>query len=443
MTPPRACTRCEQTLAPLFGLEPERIRVIAPHVGGGFGSKGTAHAHNVLAGLAAQTVAGRAVKLALTRQQMFSLAGYRTPTIQRIRLGADRDGRLTALAHDVVEQTSTDQGVRRADRGGHADHVRGAEPAHHASAGGARRAGAVLDARTRRDARDVRRRGRRWTSWRSPAASIRSSFGSATSRPSTRNPASPGPSRNLVDCLREGARRFGWARRDPTPGARRRDGWLIGTGVAELDLSRLRACRARRRRSRMARTALRGAGSARPTSAPARGPRSTQIAADALGLPGRGNPARDRRHRLPTASVEGGSSGISIAGDRRSSRPRGRSATSTAAIPARALKSAPRCRENPDAERFAMHSFGAQFAEVRVHADTGEIRVPRMLGVFSAGRIINPRTARSQLIGGMTMGLSMALHEESVHRPALRPRRQPRLRRLPHRRQRRRDRRRG
>jgi xanthine dehydrogenase YagR molybdenum-binding subunit len=72
---------------------------------------------------------------------------------------------------------------------------------------------------------------------------------------------------------------------------------------------------------------------------------------------------------------------------------------------------------NPDTERFAMHAYGAQFAEVRVHADTGEIRVPRLLGVFAAGRIINPRTARSQFIGGMTMGVSMALHEHSVMDP--------------------------
>ncbi len=70
--------------------------------------------------------------------------------------------------------------------------------------------------------------------------------------------------------------------------------------------------------------------------------------------------------------------------------------------------------DNPDEQRFAMHSFGAHFVEARVNADTGEIRVPRMLGVFSAGRIINPRLARSQFIGGMTMGLSMALHENSV-----------------------------
>src|SRR6185437_12867259 len=70
--------------------------------------------------------------------------------------------------------------------------------------------------------------------------------------------------------------------------------------------------------------------------------------------------------------------------------------------------------EGADDESFAQHSFGAQFAQVRVNSATGEVRVARMLGVFSAGRIINPRLARSQLIGGMTMGLSMALHEESV-----------------------------
>jgi xanthine dehydrogenase YagR molybdenum-binding subunit len=80
-------------------------------------------------------------------------------------------------------------------------------------------------------------------------------------------------------------------------------------------------------------------------------------------------------------------------------------------------RDSPHSSRRRHAERFAIHSFGAQFAEVHVHADTGENRVPRMLGVFSVGRIINPRTARSQLIGGMTMGLSMALHEHSVVDP--------------------------
>ena len=80
--------------------------MISPHVGGGFGSKGTTRPHAILAALAAREV-GRPVKVALTRQQMFDITGYRTPTIQRLRLGADGEGRLTALVHDVAEQSST------------------------------------------------------------------------------------------------------------------------------------------------------------------------------------------------------------------------------------------------------------------------------------------------------------------------------------------------
>jgi xanthine dehydrogenase YagR molybdenum-binding subunit len=95
-----------ELIAPLFGLETGQVTVIAPHIGGGFGAKGTAHAHDVLACLAARAVPGRDVKLPLTRQMMYSVTGYRTPTIQRMRLGADADGYLLALVHEVWEQTS-------------------------------------------------------------------------------------------------------------------------------------------------------------------------------------------------------------------------------------------------------------------------------------------------------------------------------------------------
>src|SRR5216684_7784390 len=93
-------------VATAFRLPPERVRVIARYVGGGFGSKLFAHPHLILTVMAAQ-VTRRPVKFALTRQQMFAVAGYRTPSIQRMRLGADRTGRLTTIAHDVVEQTAT------------------------------------------------------------------------------------------------------------------------------------------------------------------------------------------------------------------------------------------------------------------------------------------------------------------------------------------------
>ncbi len=87
------------------------------------------------------------------------------------------------------------------------------------------------------------------------------------------------------------------------------------------------------------------------------------------------------------------------------------------AVPAAGLEATGAFETNPDAQQYSMHAFGAQFAEVRVNADTGEVRVPRLLGVFAIGRVINPKTARSQLLGGMTMGLSMALHEASVLDP--------------------------
>ena len=94
------------TLARVLDLPPEHVRVISRHVGGGFGAKGTTRPHAVLAAVAARAT-GRPVKIAVTRQQMFDLTGYRTPTIQRVRLGASADGRLTAISHEVVEQTST------------------------------------------------------------------------------------------------------------------------------------------------------------------------------------------------------------------------------------------------------------------------------------------------------------------------------------------------
>src|SRR5262249_41565997 len=142
----------------------------------------------------------------------------------------------------------------------------------------------------------------------------------------------------------------------------------------------------------------------------------TQIAADALECPVEAIQLEIGDSALPMATIAGGSTGMSSWGS-----------TIVAAAqafrerhgpnPAESAEVEAEMAQNPDAGRFAVYSFGAQFAEVQVHANTGEIRVPRMLGVFDVGRIINPRTARSQLIGGMTMGLSMALHEHSIMDP--------------------------
>jgi xanthine dehydrogenase YagR molybdenum-binding subunit len=225
----------------------------------------------------------------------------------------------------------------------------------------------------------------------------------------------PWSGRNLVGCLREGARRFGWSGRDPAPARRRQDGWLIGTGVASSTYPAfaMPGSRATVRYGEDQRYVVRiGAADIGTGTWTA----LTQIAADALDCPVEAVRLEIGDTSLPVATVEGGSTGINCWGSTIVAAVRA-FRDAHGADPAEGAEIGADMPENPDAEHFAIHSFGAQFAEVHVHEDTGEIRVPRLLGVFSVGRIINPRTARSQFIGGMTMGLSMALHEESVLDP--------------------------
>ncbi|MBO0828603.1 MAG: xanthine dehydrogenase family protein molybdopterin-binding subunit [Streptosporangiales bacterium] len=397
-------------VAPVLGIEPDRIRVISPYVGGGFGSKGTAHAHIVLAALAAWAVPGRPVKLALTRQQMFSLAGYRTPTIQRMRLGLDADGNLTAMAHDVVEQTSRVKEFAE----------QSATPTRNMYAGPNRRTSHRLAALDVPVPSWMRAPGVCPGMYALEAAMDELAVAAGIDPVELRirndtdvDPESGKPysTRGLAECLREGARRFGWDRRDPTPGARREGGWYVGLGVASSTYPTHVIP------GSVARIEYRDGGYEVRIGAAdiGTGARTVlaQIAADALGLPIEAVHVDIGDTAYPRASVAGGSSGTNGWGSaivetaRRFRDQYGDSPVDGAAAEASAA-------DNPDAERFAMQAFGAQFAEVRVDADTGEVRVPRLLGVFAAGRIVNPRTARSQFVGGMTMGLSMALHEDSV-----------------------------
>jgi xanthine dehydrogenase YagR molybdenum-binding subunit len=222
----------------------------------------------------------------------------------------------------------------------------------------------------------------------------------------------PFSSRNLVACLQEGASRFGWDRRDPTPGARVVDGWQYGTGVASSVYPVIRASGttvAIRYDAEIGYTVLLGAadlGTGAWTVL-------TQIAADALWV----DPASVHLYLgdtdFPFASVAGGSSGTTTWGSAIVQAARAfRERFGNHPVGGEQIEGS--VPENPYRRRFAMSAFGAQFAEVAVRLDSGEVRVPRLLGVFAVGRVLNPRTARSQLVGGMTMGLSTALHEQSV-----------------------------
>jgi xanthine dehydrogenase YagR molybdenum-binding subunit len=226
----------------------------------------------------------------------------------------------------------------------------------------------------------------------------------------------PFSSRNLMACLREGARLFGWETRDHAPGPRLVDRTYVGTGVASSTYP------ARRRPAQAtARVEPEGGYTVRIAAADiGTGARTalTQIAADALGAPVGEVRVLIGDSDLPFGPVAGGSAGTASWGTavvRACEALRERIAAAGGDIPAEGLEAMADTAEEIEAQRqLSRHAFGAQFCEVHVDADTGEVSVPRLLGVFAAGRIINAKTARSQFIGGMTMGLSMALHEQSV-----------------------------
>ncbi|WP_434591204.1 molybdopterin cofactor-binding domain-containing protein [Brevibacterium sp. 1718] len=396
------------TLAPVLGLDPEAIRIISPHVGGGFGSKGVPHADMMLTALAAEAVPRRSVKYAVSRQQMFAITGYRAPTLQHIRLGARSDGTITAFASDAVSMSSqTKEFPEEATKPGRMMY-----------------------------AGDNRRLTQRVVPLDVPVPSWMRAPGEApgmvgleiamdelavaagldpielrvrndpTTDPDTGLPFNQ---RRLVDCLREGADRFGWEKRNPQPRARRENGWLIGMGVASstYPAGRQPGSVARVRRTPEGFEVSIGAADLGTGTWTA----LSQAAADCLGVPIDQVELRIGDTALPNATVAGGSTGLAswstaIVAAAQALR------SEHGADPAVGAEARGEAEANPAAEKFALHSFGAQFAEVRIHPATGEIRLDRMFGMFSAGRIVNPSTARSQFIGGMTMGVGMALHEK-------------------------------
>jgi xanthine dehydrogenase YagR molybdenum-binding subunit len=401
-------------IASAFGIEPERVRVISPHVGGGFGSKGIPRPTAIAAGLAAQAVE-RPVKLTATRMQMFSLTGYRTPTIQRVRLGADAEGRLQAIDHVAIEQTSTLKEFAEQTT----------VPTRMLYAARTRRTGhrlAALDVPT--------------PSWmRAPGETpgvyalecamdeLALAAGVDPIELRARNEPELDPetglefsSRGLLECMRVGAERFGWADRDPVPGVRRDGRWLVGTGVASSTYPARRAPSTAFARAHADGTFVVGIGAADIGT----GARTvlTQIAADALEVPLDRVRVDIGDSDLPMAMLAGGSMGTTSWGSaivKAITALREDIDAHNGTVPEGGLEAQAGTADDIKAqEPFARHAFGAQFCEVAVNAATGEARVRRMLGVFACGRILNPLTARSQFLGGMTQGISMALHEESV-----------------------------
>ena len=456
------------TVAHQLGIDRKDVRVVSRFIGGGFGSRGAATARTAWIAVAARRL-GRPVKLVATREQGFTIATYRAETMQLVKLAASRDGKLTALMHEGWEVTSrptnyTVTGTETTSRIYACPNVSTRVTVVHADrntpgfmrappetpyAFALESAMDELAATLGMDPIELRRRN---DTDREPIKGL------------------PYTSRSLMRCLDEGARAFGWSRREPRPGGMRDGEWLIGWGCAA-------AYYPAKIGPSTARVVLNEDGTARAMLAAHDIGTGTytiiaQTVADRLGIDPAKVAVEIGDSDLPAAGLSAGSSQasavlnvIAVACDQLRERLARAAATANdtplagrdpasfvlaggelraadgAAMPLRdataRLGGGPveaHAEHNPhgappDGVRKVeqgqpvvvggplsdriQYSFGAQFVEVRVHARTREIRVPRMLGAFAAGRIINPRTARSQLMGGMIWGLGAALLEQT------------------------------
>jgi xanthine dehydrogenase YagR molybdenum-binding subunit len=439
------------TLASLFGLPRENVRVLSPYVGGGFGGKGLWN-HTILC-VAAARLTGRPVRLVLSREGVFRTVGARAASVQRVALGARQDGTLQALIHTgataVVSHNAFPEQFSFPARVFYAadniligqtkvdlDMVTNcAVRAPGESIGTFALESAVdeLAAELSIDPVELRRR-------------IEPRVDPIDGRPFS--------SRNLLEAYRRGAEAFGWSRREPVPGRRKDGEWRLGMGVATATYPFYR-------RPGAARIRLHADGAAQVEVAAhemgmGTATVQTQHAADRLGLPLDKVTFAYGDSDLPVSTVAGGSSQTaSIAGaiiaahralvdellraagndsplsgltadqvecrDGGLWRRDGSGGETYQAILKRAGRDelsaeaeAPAAKELQD---FSMHSYGAQFCEVRVSDITGEVRVNRWLGSFDVGRVLNPKTASSQLRGGIIMGIGMALSEEVLFDP--------------------------
>ncbi|GAA2806005.1 xanthine dehydrogenase family protein molybdopterin-binding subunit [Saccharopolyspora taberi] len=418
-------TLTQQTLAGLFGLDPEQVRVVCPYVGGGFGCKGYVWPNTTLAAAAAKAV-GRPVRLTSTRAQMFTLNGHQPATRQEITLGATANGRLTAVRHHAVNATARGEG-----------HFCEGAPV----AAGWLYASPAIQTRIR--VQQVDRPNP--TAMRSPAEGLglfalesamdelacASGIDPVELRlcnepevdPTTGKPFS---SRTLADCLREGARRFGWERRTPEPGSMRDGNDLVGWGVAAVTRETNRAASTVRMRAHadgrfVVETGIQEIGTGTPAVIQA-------VAGEVLGIaPARVGIEHGDTAQPPGSPAIGSMSAMSLGsavhiaatelGDKLTAAG-GAAGLRTAGIDY--LEVEGRWDPDEDAARWKDHSvnaYGAVFAEVRVDPDLGLVRMGRCTAVYGAGRVLSPLTARSQAIGGIVWGWGQAVLEKSVLEP--------------------------
>jgi xanthine dehydrogenase YagR molybdenum-binding subunit len=403
----------QRALAAVFGLDLQDVRVICPFVGGGFGAKGAAWPHTTLAAVAAREV-GRPVKLVLTRAEMSSASGHRPPTSQALTLAADEDGRLLALRHRSINVTSVT--TEYVESCGHStsrtlyacDNV---EVTH-----------AVVRANVPPPT-FMRAPGECSGTFALECAmdELAVALGIDPVQLRLRNHADADPAsgrpwsgKRLRACYEHGADAFGWAARDPAPGSMREGGDLVGWGMATAVYPAYRSpASAEVAVGRDGRAVVRAATHELGTGAYTI---FTQVAADALGIAPERITFELGDSALPRAPVAAGScTAASVSDAIIAAAEEVRAALASGAEDARAVG-----RAAPDAElagTYAMSSFGAHFCEVRIDPAEARVRVSRIVSVMDVGRVLNPRTGRAQIVGGVIMGIGMALTEETLRDP--------------------------
>ena len=450
-----------------LSIPPENVRVVSRFVGGAFGSKGSATQRTALIALAAQRL-NRPVKLVATRDQGFTIATYRAETRHRVRLAADRQGKLQALIHDGQEVSSRPDDYK----------VAGVESSTR-----------VYDCANIASSVTVVNADRNTPGFMRSPPEVPYMFAMESAMDELAHALDMDPvelrrrndtmvepvkglrftSRNLMPCFDAAAKSFGWERRNRTPGATRDGEWLVGLGCATTIYPSYIApasCRVTLTPSGYAtvRTAAAEIGNGAYTVI-------AQVAAERLGLPVERVDVQLGDSDLPPAPVAGGSNvtaslcnvtakacdevrariagaavkadGAPFAGrDPASLRLAGgklvgadgaeeelakamlRAAPGAVEVYAENLphgappngmqmlyKGVPAIGGGERLKDRIQFAFGAQFVEVRVHARTREVRTPRIVGAYAAGTIVNPKTAKSQLMGGQIWGVSAALHE--------------------------------
>jgi xanthine dehydrogenase YagR molybdenum-binding subunit len=441
----------KNSVARMFGIPPENVRVVSYFTGGGFGSKGGPWSHVFLSAMAAKQVS-RPVKLVATRRQMFGPTGGRAHTSQRVTLGAKKDGSLTLVRHLTTATTSTLEDFLESS--GMATRILYESP----------------NIETDHDL--VRMNVGSPTFMRAPGESTGSfvlesamdelavALGMDPVELRLENYAEKDPesgkpwsSKSLRECYRVGAERFGWSKRTPKPRSMSDGRWLIGYGMATATYpARQQAASCVARILPDARALVRAGsqeiGCGTYTI-------MVQVAADALGLPvervrfelgdtdmpptpasvGSGTAsstgpavnaaAMAARQKLVQMAIADAASPLHgareddvRAADGRLSLASDSSKSETfEALIARnggqPIEARVDLKPTPDQQQYSMHSFGAVFSEVRVDRDLGLVRVPRVVGVYGGGKILNQKTAKSQMIGGIVWGISQALLEET------------------------------